>query len=73
VGGSVQGGLAYGTFPVHQLGGPDDAGNRCNFIPKVSLDQYAATLGKWFGVTDADLAAIFPNLTNFNPSLLTFV
>ena len=27
--------------------------------------QYAATLSSWFGVADADLAAIFPNLANF--------
>lgn len=72
VGGGVRGGT-YGTFPTHVLGGPDDAGDRGNWIPSTSLDQYAATLGAWFDVPSADLAAIFPNLPNFVPQNLGFV
>ena len=55
LGGAVHGGQTYGTFPTHELRGPDDAGDRGNWIPTTSLDQYAATLGGWFGVSDADL------------------
>jgi hypothetical protein len=33
VGGAVHGGATYGTFPLHVLSGPDDAGNRGNWIP----------------------------------------
>ena len=55
------------------LGGPDDAGDRGNWIPTTSLDQYAATLGSWFGVSDADLQGVFPNLTKFSPRTLGFV
>jgi uncharacterized protein (DUF1501 family) len=73
VGGAVAGGQAYGTFPTHLLRGPDDAGDRGNWIPTTSLDQYAATLGGWFGVPDADLLRIFPNLANFSPQRLGFV
>jgi uncharacterized protein (DUF1501 family) len=73
VGGAVHGGATYGTFPLHQLGGPDDAGDRGNWIPTTSLDQYAATLGGWFGVTDANLQVIFPNLSKFAPQRLGFV
>jgi hypothetical protein len=29
------------------------------------VDQYAATLGAWMGASASDLAAIFPNLANF--------
>lgn len=72
LGGAVRGG-AYGTFPAHQLRGPDDAGSRGNWIPTTSLDQYGATLGSWFGVSDADLRNVFPNLVNFAPQKLTFV
>ena len=73
VGGAVRGGATYGTFPLHQLSGPDDAGDRGNWIPTTSLDQYAATLGSWFGASDPDLAATFPNLHNFTPQKLGFV
>jgi uncharacterized protein (DUF1501 family) len=73
LGGAVAGGQAYGTFPTHELRGPDDAGDRGNWIPTTSLDQYAATLGGWFGVSDADLLQIFPNLANFAPQRLGFV
>ncbi len=73
IGGSVHGGATYGTFPVHQLSGPDDAGDRGNWIPSTSLDQYGATLGSWFGVPASNLATIFPNLANFAPQNLGFV
>jgi uncharacterized protein (DUF1501 family) len=73
IGGAVRGGTTYGTFPLHQLAGPDDAGDRGNWIPTTSLDQYAATLGSWFDVSDANLRTIFPNLLNFSPQKLAFV
>jgi uncharacterized protein (DUF1501 family) len=73
IGGAVRGGQSYGTFPTHVLSGPDDAGDRGNWIPTTSLDQYAATLGGWFGVGDGDLAGIFPNLRNFPAPRLGFI
>jgi uncharacterized protein (DUF1501 family) len=74
LGGSVLGAQTYGTFPTHALSGPDDAGDRGNWIPTTSLDQYAATLGGWFGVSDDDLKArIFPNLVNFPATRLGFM
>jgi uncharacterized protein (DUF1501 family) len=73
LGGAVHGGQTYGTFPVHELRGPDDAGDRGHWIPTTSLDQYAATLGGWFGVPDETLRQILPNLANFEPQRLGFV
>lgn len=73
LGGAVAGGQMYGTFPTLELHGPDDAGDRGNWIPTTSLDQYAATLGGWFGVSDSDLLSIFPNLQHFTPKRLAFV
>ncbi|MNC91004.1 hypothetical protein D3C83_71850 [compost metagenome] len=59
--------------PTHALGGPDDAGNRGNWIPTTSLDQYAATMARWFGVADPDLHRIFPNLRNFPAPTVGFL
>jgi uncharacterized protein (DUF1501 family) len=42
-------------------------------IPTTAVDQYAATLGAWFGVSPANLSAIFPNLGNFSTANLGFV
>jgi len=42
-------------------------------IPAVSSDQYAATLAKWFGVPDADLAKIAPSIGNFAERDLGFL
>jgi uncharacterized protein (DUF1501 family) len=50
---------------------PDATGGA--LIPTTSVDQYAATLGAWFGVSASDLASIFPNLRNFSRANLGFV
>jgi uncharacterized protein (DUF1501 family) len=65
LGGAVQGGKLYGTMPSLALGGPDDCGNRGVLIPSTSLDQYGATLAKWFGVGPAAMGKVFPNLGKF--------
>ena len=69
----VKGGAAYGTFPALALDGPDDAGSRGEWIPLTALDQYGATLGKWFGVSDSDLLQVFLNLSNFTQKDLGFM
>lgn len=70
-GGPLQGGQIFGTFPSLALGGPDDANTRGTLIPTTSVEQYAATLAAWFGLSAANLASVFPYLTNFasNPTL----
>jgi uncharacterized protein (DUF1501 family) len=73
LGGAVKGNAIYGTFPTLALGGPDDADQNGRWIPTTALDQYAATLATWFGVSAANLTSIFPNLANFSASNLGFM
>ncbi|MBI5256721.1 MAG: DUF1501 domain-containing protein [Burkholderiales bacterium] len=73
MGGAVRGGDVYGSFPFPALGGPDDCGSRGALIPSTSLDQYGATLAKWFGVGPAALAQVFPNLGYFPTPDLGFM
>lgn len=35
-------------------------------VPSTSVDQYAATLGKCFGISDAGLLTVLPNLGHWN-------
>ncbi|HLM59763.1 MAG TPA: DUF1501 domain-containing protein, partial [Pyrinomonadaceae bacterium] len=83
LGGSVMGGNIYGStradgtgniFPTLQLGGPDDIDTgpnpRGRWLPTTSVEQYAGTLARWFGLADSDLQVVFPNISNFpNPNL----
>jgi len=72
MGGCVNGQDIYGTMPVLEIGGPDDTrGGR--LIPTTSVDQYGATLARWFGVPEAELDLVFPNVGNFATSDLGFM
>ena len=72
-GGALQGGRFWGTFPSLVLGGPDDANTRGTLVPTTSVDQYAATMAQWFGVSPANLPSIFPYVSNFPTSNLGFL
>ncbi|HMT08611.1 MAG TPA: DUF1501 domain-containing protein, partial [Pyrinomonadaceae bacterium] len=80
MGGSVIGGDFYGSrrpdgsgdyFPTFTFAGPDDvdsgSGARGRWLPTTSVDQYAATLAKWYGLPQdaTTLNAVFPNLQFF--------
>ncbi len=86
LGGSVIGGNIYGStrpdgsgniFPTLQLGGPDDIDTGTNprgrWLPTTGVEQYAGTLARWFGLSETDLPAVFPNIGNFTSSNLGFM
>jgi uncharacterized protein (DUF1501 family) len=67
LGGAVQGGNIYGSMPSLAINSNDDIGEG-RIIPTVSMDQYGATLAKWYGLQASDFADVFPNLANFSPT-----
>lgn len=72
VGGAVRGGRFYGGMPELAQGSARDfTGGR--FAPTTAVDQYGATLLRWFGIPASDLGAVFPNLGRFaSPDLGLF-
>ena len=79
MGGSVKGGDIHGRFPTLGVSdgkngwtSPDQLGNGV-FLPTVSVDQYAATMGRWMGLGDTQLATVMPNLKNFTQKDLGFM
>lgn len=72
MGDGVRGGEIFGTMPELVIGSNDDIGEG-RIIPTTSVDQYAATLGRWYGLTSAQVADTFPSLANFNTPDLGFM
>jgi uncharacterized protein (DUF1501 family) len=72
LGGAVNGGDIYGRMPAFAINGPDDTG-RGRWIPTTSVDEYSATLAKWFGVSATDLPVVLPNLGRFAKPDLGFM
>ena len=77
VGGQVLGHTLYGTYPLLRLGGPDDTDGGSNprgrWIPTTSVEQYAATLANWYGLSSADFPAVFPLINRFSTPNLGFL
>ncbi len=84
IGGGVTASDFYGInttngtpFPSLVFNGPDDTdsgtGARGRWIPTTSIEQYAATLARWYGLPNANLATVFPKITNFANTNLGFL
>ena len=79
LGNSVQGNKLYGTYPQLIINSNNNATSdwsfaRGQYIPTTAVEQVAATLAKWMGVSDgAAIAAMSPNLANFPLSDLGFL
>ena len=72
MGGAVKGQQYYGTFPVMGVGNNDEVGSG-RLLPTTSVDQYAATLARWFGVSDTDMRLVLPNIGNFGSADVGFM
>jgi uncharacterized protein (DUF1501 family) len=67
MGAAVHGRDYFGPPPIIANGGPDDVGQG-RLLPAIGVDQYAATLASWFGVSAGNMATVVPNIVNYNPS-----
>lgn len=76
VGGAVTASDFYGIntsngtpFPSLVFNGPDDADSGTNargrWIPTTSVEQFAATLARWYGLPEASMSTVFPKIVNF--------
>lgn len=72
LGGAVQGGRYYGTAPKISVTSDDQVGQG-RLLPSTSVDQFAATLARWFGVSASEMPGIFPNAGNFATTNLGFM
>ncbi|HEU4779539.1 MAG TPA: DUF1501 domain-containing protein [Steroidobacteraceae bacterium] len=72
MGGAVQGGRFYGTAPSVSIQTPDQVGQG-RLLPSTSVDEFAATLARWFGCATNELPGILPNVGNFTNTSLGFV
>ncbi len=61
------------VFPTLTYSGPDDTDSRGRWIPTSSVDQYAATLASWYGLSAADRELVFPLIGHFNSPDLGFL
>ena len=73
LGGAVRGGEMYGLYPTLARAGPDDADTAGRWIPTTSVEQYGATLARWFGLSEPALDGVFPNLARFSSRDLGFL
>lgn len=64
MGGAVDGGKVFGTYPDLSLGNPLDTG-RGVLMPTLSTDEYFADLALWMGVPASSLADVIPNIGRF--------
>ena len=66
MGGEVNGGSMYGTYPSLSLNGNSQLIHNGTLIPDTAADSMFAEIAMWYGISVSDLATIFPNLGNFH-------
>ena len=84
IGGGITGADFYGRngsngtpYPHLGFNTGDDAdsgtGARGRWIPATSVEQYAATLARWYGLPEANMVDVFPKIGNFPVNDLGFM
>jgi uncharacterized protein (DUF1501 family) len=71
-GGAVKGRAIYGQFPATAHGTDTDLGSG-RLLPSTSVTEYAATLGRWMGLSTSELTTVLPNLANFSSTNVAFL
>jgi len=72
MGGAVNGGRFYGVAPHVSVDTEDQVGLG-RLLPTTSVDQFAATLARWFGCEPSELTGILPNIGNFPDAPIGFL
>lgn len=65
LGGAVNGGRVYGSYPNLALNGPDLVTSRGAVLPALAVDEYFAELALWLGVAPGELEAVLPRIREF--------
>ena len=65
MGGAVNGGEIFGTYPDLDLDNNLELGGGV-LLPTIATDQYFGDIASWFGVENDDLLTLFPNIDNFD-------
>jgi len=72
MGAAVRGEDIYGRMPRLEIDGPDDVGGG-RIVPTIAVQQYAATLLRWFGLAEAQIDVAAPGLAAFGARDLGFM
>lgn len=72
-GGSVVGNRIYGDLPILDPDASNFTKSRARLIPSIAVEQYAATLGSWFGLDAGAIDQVLPNLGRFDARDLGFL
>jgi uncharacterized protein (DUF1501 family) len=72
MGGAVNGKQFYGTAPQISVTNNEQVGQG-RLLPTTGIDQFAATLASWFGVSNSELNLVVPNIANYTSKNMGFV
>jgi uncharacterized protein (DUF1501 family) len=72
-GGAVKGKQIYGDLPDLETESEVYTPDRGRLIPSVAIEQYAASIGRWFGLGGSEMRAAMPSLANFDVQNLGFL